>query len=128
MFPVLVNTLWIIFQVVVGSYLVFPFVSYIIFSLKTKGPKLIQNSKESNDYALIVTAYKNFSNLNHVIDSILKLNHDNYIIYVVADDCPEFQDEFNDERVVILNPGEILPTRLNHIFMRSVILNETTIS
>ena len=116
MLSVAANTIWILFQACVGIYLVSPFLSFIIYSLKSrqrKQPIVLSQ----NDYGIIVTAYRNPDNLNHVISSLLKLQHGRYIVYVVADACPDFPDEYPDERVVIIKPAEELANQVRSHFL-----------
>jgi cellulose synthase/poly-beta-1,6-N-acetylglucosamine synthase-like glycosyltransferase len=78
-------------------------ISFIIYLFKRKERNKIYSGPE-NDYGIIVTAYKNAANLDNVINSLLKLQHSHYIIYVVADACPDYEDTFHNDRVVILKP------------------------
>ncbi|WP_379004433.1 glycosyltransferase [Parapedobacter sp. GCM10030251] len=60
------------------------------------------------DYAVIVTAYEQTSMIPAVVDSLLRLDHDQFIIYVVADKCDVSSLRFNDNRVILLRPEEVL--------------------
>lgn len=108
---------WIIFQVAVAVMLLFPVFSYIVFLFKKTSLISSSNSGSQNDYGIIVTAYQHTANLDHVIHSLLKMKHQNFIIYVVADNCPEYEDHFNDERVVIIKPTTILGNQLQSHFL-----------
>src|SRR6187431_970613 len=116
MYSFLINICWLIFQMYVGVTLAFPLISYVIYRVRKKSEKKYKKIETKNDYAVIVTAYKNFSNLDHVINSLLKSSYDNYIIYVVADDCSDFQDHFNNKKVVILKPLQILANQVKSHF------------
>src|SRR5690554_2050756 len=59
------------------------------------------------DYAIIVTAYQQTDQLPDVVNSILKLNYDNYLVYVVADNCDVTGMCFNSDRVVLLRPEKV---------------------
>ncbi|WP_345949067.1 glycosyltransferase [Mucilaginibacter sp. PAMB04274] len=102
-----INTLWIIFQVLIGYNLVLPIVLYLFYSLKRK-PQVLLSSPAEADYAIIVTAYEWVTAIPDVVASLLKLNYSNYLIYVVADKCDISTLNFEDERVVILRPEETL--------------------
>ncbi|WP_345954734.1 glycosyltransferase [Mucilaginibacter sp. PAMB04168] len=102
-----INTLWIIFQVLIGYNLVLPIVLYLFYSLKRK-PQVLLSSPAEADYAIIVTAYEWVTAIPDVVASLLKLNYSNYLIYVVADKCDISTLHFEDERVVILRPEETL--------------------
>ncbi|MEJ7626050.1 MAG: glycosyltransferase [Ferruginibacter sp.] len=108
--------LWIIFQICVAIILLFPLFSYIVYLFTKKKPVTNIETKQ-NDYAVIITAFKNSSNLNNVIDSLLKLNHNNYIIYVVADGCPDYYDTYNNEKVVIIKPEILLSNQVTSHFL-----------
>lgn len=109
--------LWMIIQVIVAAVLLFPVVSFIVYLFCSKNKLSTIRNLPENDYGIIVTAYKNADNLDNVIRSLLKMQHHNFIIYVVADGCPEFEDSFNDPRVVILKPAELFSNQLkSHFF------------
>ncbi len=104
----LLYDLWIIIQLVVGYHLVFPFVLYLSWLVtKSKKPANMPVINEA-DYAIIVTAYEQIHTLPFVVDSILKLNYNNYLIYIVADKCDVTGLHFEDNRVVLLRPPETL--------------------
>ena len=68
------------------------------------------------DYAIIVTAYQQTQQLPTVVDSILKLNYSNYIVYIVADNCDDADLIFDHEQVVILRPPEVLASNVKSHF------------
>ncbi len=68
------------------------------------------------DYAIIVTAYEQTEYLPVVVDSLLKLNYSNYIIYIVADKCDITNLKFADKRVVVLRPPETLASNTRSHF------------
>lgn len=63
-----------------------------------------------NDYACIVTAYRNSAIAKPLVESLLRQNYPHLIIYVVADECPDFDFGITDERFVLLRPAT--PLRL----------------
>lgn len=87
-----------------GIVLIFPVISWVIFSVIPKKKFYQTVNNEVNDFGVIVTAYKHIDNLHNVIDSLLAMNYNNYIVYVVCDNCPPFTYREDDERVVILHP------------------------
>ena len=109
MFTIILKTFWILFQLLIGYNLVLPIVLFIIYLIKPK-EKISPVSKSANeaDYAIIVTAYEQTHTLPPVIDSLLKLQYNNFIIYIVADKCDVSKLHFSDERVVVLRPPETL--------------------
>jgi cellulose synthase/poly-beta-1,6-N-acetylglucosamine synthase-like glycosyltransferase len=102
-----INTLWIIFQVLIGYNLVLPILLYLFYSLRKRKQVLLSAPAEA-DYAIIVTAYEWVTAIPDVVNSLLKLNYSNYLIYVVADKCDISGLHFEGERVIILRPEETL--------------------
>jgi cellulose synthase/poly-beta-1,6-N-acetylglucosamine synthase-like glycosyltransferase len=112
-----VEIIWIVFQAIVGLILVFPVLSYLIYLFsKRKQPIKENNPEPEADYAILVTAYKDISNIPHVVQSLLKLDYSNYLIYVIADNCPEFEQDFDNERVIVLRPDPILENQVKSHF------------
>lgn len=70
--------------------------------------KYLAKYNSETDYAIIVTAYEHINTLEQAIVSLLGLNYNNYLIYVVADKCDVSGLHFTDERVIILRPEEEL--------------------
>jgi len=88
------------------------FLVYLLFP--KKGKKTLEASQA--DYAIIVTAYQQTDSLATVVASILKLNYSNYLVYIVADDCDISNLHFDDERVVVLRPEEVLKSNTRSHF------------
>lgn len=105
---------WIVFQVLIGYNLVFPLILYF-FSFINKNKEKPAEIKDL-DYAIIVTAYEEVTHIPEVIKSILELNYENYIIYVVADKCDVSSLSFEDGRVVVLRPEETLASNTRSHF------------
>ncbi len=93
----------LIAQGIVALILIFPVLTGLIYLLLPK-IKLKKRNPEPGDYAIIVTAYKYTGNLSNVVDSLLKMNYSNFIVYIVADDCADYNPNFQDERIVLLKP------------------------
>ncbi|RYZ96811.1 MAG: hypothetical protein EOP47_23045 [Sphingobacteriaceae bacterium] len=105
---VIVEITWIIIQVLIGYNLVLPFVLYLFSFLVRK--KIYAKAPAEADYGIIVTAYEQTDSLPAVVNSILRLNYSNYLVYVVADkcECDISTLNFNDDRVILLRPPETL--------------------
>lgn len=99
---------WITIQILVGYNLVVPFVLFYFWRLKKNDDPSKHVSLEEADYAIIVTAYQQTDMLPIVVESILKVNYNNYLVYVVADNCDVTSLVFNSEKVILLKPIEIL--------------------
>lgn len=102
------SNIWILAQVAVGYNLVLPLILYIIYSLSRKKNYSSSASDYKPDYAVIITAYQYVNTLPDVVASVLKLNYDNFLVYVVADNCDVSDLHFNDDRVILLRPEEVL--------------------
>src|SRR5690606_35360965 len=100
---------WLIIQVLVGCHFVAPLVMYLAFALRRKEGKPDPRFPEASyDYGLIVTAYEETKLIPEIVSSLLRLNYDRYLIYVVADKCDMTHLRFDDPRVVVLVPPATL--------------------
>ena len=116
MLNTIINILWIAFQILIGYNLALPILLYVLYLLKPKkGFKTVNNTSEA-DYAIIVTAYEHTNTLPPVIDSLLRLQYNNYLIYIVADKCDVSNLHFADERVIVLRPPETLASNTRSHF------------
>ena len=116
MLNIIINTLWIAFQVLIGYNLALPMVLYISYLLKPKMQLKNSGNISEADYAIIVTAYEQTHTLPPVIDSLLRLQYNNYLIYIVADKCDVSNLHFADERVIVLRPPETLASNTRSHF------------
>lgn len=106
---------FVVFQVLVGVHLILPLILYLLHFKKQELPALAIDQKEY-DYAIIVTAYQQTNLLPSVVDSILKLNYKNYLVYVVADNCDITGLNFNSDSVILLRPEETLASNTKSHF------------
>jgi len=104
--------IWILLQVLIGYNLYLPVLLFIFYK---KSARVLDIVPES-DYGIIVTAYEQTDSLHSVITSILKLNYTNYLVYIVADKCDISGLNFNDERVILLRPEEVLASNTRSHF------------
>lgn len=107
--------LFIVLQVLIGIHLVIPFVHLIISKFR-KQLQFGEVDVPESDYAVIVTAYQQVSLVPMVVDSILHADYTNYVIYVVADNCDISTLVFNDDRVIVLRPEEVLASNTKSHF------------
>jgi cellulose synthase/poly-beta-1,6-N-acetylglucosamine synthase-like glycosyltransferase len=103
-------------QIVTGYNLVFPLILFLLFRLKFKDKKRTKNIEIELDYAIIVTAYEQTSTLPAVVNSILKLNYTNYLVYIIADNCDVTELKFSDERIIVLRPENTLASNTRSHF------------
>jgi cellulose synthase/poly-beta-1,6-N-acetylglucosamine synthase-like glycosyltransferase len=108
------SIVWIIFQLIIGYNLVLPLVIYLTSVIRSN--KTIRVGSTNADYAIIVTAYEQVTHIPAVVASILNLNYQNYLIYIVADNCANAELSFEDERVIILRPETTLASNTRSHF------------
>ncbi|MCJ8211824.1 glycosyltransferase family 2 protein [Mucilaginibacter sp. RS28] len=111
----LINALWILVQVAIGYNLFLPLFLYILYLVKKYKTKRVEPVAEG-DYGIIVTAYEQVTAVPEAVNSLLKLNHHNFLIYIVADKCDVSSLKFDDERVIILRPEETLASNTRSHF------------
>ena len=109
---------WYLFQAIIGYNLIFPMMLYVLHLFKTKKNIRVDPLEENNfDYGIIVTAYEQTDLLTSVVDSILRLEYSNYLIYVVADNCDISNLSFDNDRVVLLRPESVLANNVkSHLY------------
>ncbi len=95
-------------------FLLLPFFN-LFFSLLVPRQKLKKNFDKKYDFAAVITAYKDINVAIPCVDSILKQKYENYIIYLVADQCDVSNLNFDSDKVVILNPSEKLGSKVKSI-------------
>lgn len=110
------NTIWIIFQVIIGFNLVLPCLLIAASSLTRRNGVMRVINERSPDYAIIVTAFEQTSMLESVVQSILRLNYKHYHIYVVADNCDISKLYFTDQKVSVLRPPKVLASNVRSHF------------
>lgn len=111
--------LWILLQVYIGWHLFLPFILFVFYklvSLFKKKDNHLGREVQYSDYAVIVTAYEQLTNIPNVVQSILNLDYPDFIVYLVADKCDITGLHFEDERVVILRPEETLSSNTRSHF------------
>jgi cellulose synthase/poly-beta-1,6-N-acetylglucosamine synthase-like glycosyltransferase len=116
------EVVWIAVQVSVGYNLILPILLYACWLLSKHSTILPLSTMEEIDYAIIVTAYGETGMLGTVVDSILRADYQNYLIYIVADNCDVDALTFTDPRVFLLRPPIVLASNtkshlyaLNHL-------------
>lgn len=103
-----ITIFWTVVQFCVWYNLVHPLFLYIFARIKGSKTLVARSFEYNPDYAIIVTAYQYTDTLPEVVASILSLDYNNYLVYVVADNCDTSNLHFNDERVILLRPPEVL--------------------
>lgn len=115
-FEYIIELFWIIFQIAVGYNLILPFIMLLLYAAFGFKKKQAAAATIEEDYAIIVTAYEQTTLIPSVVSSLLKLNYSNYLIYIVADKCDISDLIFEDNRVVVLRPEQILSSNTRSHF------------
>jgi cellulose synthase/poly-beta-1,6-N-acetylglucosamine synthase-like glycosyltransferase len=102
----------ILLQVLIGYNLYLPFLLFVFFRKSKQAP----SAAAEDDYGIIVTAYEQIDAIGNVVNSLLKLNYANFLIYIVADKCDITGITFNDKRVILLRPEETLASNTRSHF------------
>lgn len=111
----ILQTIWQIVQFLIGFYLIWPLILLALYFL-LKRKQIISPATKEADYAIIVTAYENTDLLPVVVASILKLNYNNYLVYIVADKCDISNLHFDSDKVILLRPEETLASNTRSHF------------
>lgn len=108
--------LWIIFQVLIGYNLILPILLFFFSGVKRSTFSVLKPSTFQHDFAVIVTAYEETAHLPAVVNSLLQLDYNNYLIYIVADKCDVSKLNFGDDHVILLRPEETLASNTRSHF------------
>jgi len=112
----ILDVLWLVFQLLIGYNLVLPILLYAGY-LSVARPAFVKRTGVEYDYAVIVTAYEQTDLLPAVVNSLLKMQYSNYLIYLVCDNCDISNLHFTDERVVLLRPEKVLASNTrSHLY------------
>lgn len=76
----------------------------------TTNPPITNYQSTNHHFACIITAYRNAAIARPLVESLRCQSHPNLTIYLVADECPDFDFGISDKRFVILRPTK--PLRL----------------
>ena len=110
----LLSWFFVIISIVVLFFLVFPFLE-VLFSFFFP-EKLNEPSKRGvHDFGLVITAYKNAEITFPLIESLLKQEYDQFVVYLVADASEPVTLPFQDERLVVLFPDPSLNLKVKSI-------------
>jgi cellulose synthase/poly-beta-1,6-N-acetylglucosamine synthase-like glycosyltransferase len=116
------QTVFILLSLLLIAQLVYPFVTVLLAQAFGKerlnsGVPNPQIPKSPNPhFACIITAYRNPVIAKPLVESLLRQTYLNLIIYLVADECPDFDFGIEDERFVLLRPDSPL-----HLKVKSII-------
>lgn len=110
------HTLYVIIAELFIAELTFPFITVVIAQVLGKEKIVSRYFPERKfDFACIITAYRNVAIARPLVESLLKQSHSRCTIYLVADDCPDFDFDISDDRLVLLRPESPLRLKIKSI-------------
>lgn len=117
------QTVFILLSLLLIAQLVYPFVTVLlaqVFGKERLNPNTSNSSNFSNSsnplhFACIITAYRNAAIAKPLVESLLKQTYPHHTIYLVADECPDFDFGISDERFVLLRPASPLRLKVKSI-------------
>ena len=86
-----------------------------LFKIRTPFEKRPFLTDKQYEFGIIITAHQETKFVIPLVDSILKQTYPHFYIYVVADDCDISQLQFEDNRVIILEPETPLNAKIKSI-------------
>ncbi|MDQ6764425.1 MAG: glycosyltransferase family 2 protein, partial [Bacteroidota bacterium] len=110
---VVIYLLWILFyavNIILAIYFLLPIFLFLIHlmlpaSRKLAGKRYPKKINKDFDFAAIITAHQDVKLIPPLIDSFLKQDYKNFIVYIIADDCDITGLQYNDERIRIIKPA-----------------------
>ncbi len=106
--------IFLIIQAVTVFFLLFPFLN-VIAALIFPKKSLNEEIKKHFDFAAVITAYKESEICIPLVESLIKQDYENYIVYLVADDCDVNLFNFKNDKVKVLKPEKILGSKVKSI-------------
>jgi cellulose synthase/poly-beta-1,6-N-acetylglucosamine synthase-like glycosyltransferase len=73
-----------------------------------------ENDKDF-DFAAIITAHQDTRFILPFVDSFLKQTYQNFVVYIIADDCDISSFEFDDKRIKLIRPDQALHSKVKSI-------------
>jgi cellulose synthase/poly-beta-1,6-N-acetylglucosamine synthase-like glycosyltransferase len=105
-------------NLVLALYFILPvlyFLLHLVLPKKLYGKyKNIETEKEF-DFAAVITVHQDTRFIAPLVDSFCKQQYNNFVVYVVADDCDISGFSFSDKRIKILKPEQALNAKTQSI-------------
>lgn len=111
---IVLEYIFYVIQVITVFFLLFPFLN-VIASLLIPGKKIREKITKQYDFAAVITAYKETEICIPLVESLLKQDYENYIVYLVADECDISVLNFDSEKVLVLKPEKKLGSKVKSI-------------
>lgn len=106
-------------NIVLALYFIIPILLFVLHYLsggsRISLSRYKQTTSRNFDFAAIITAHQDTKCIPPLIDSFLKQQYPNFMVYVVADDCDISTLNFNDKRVIILKPDHPFHAKIKSI-------------
>jgi len=114
---------WLIFiaiNIFLLYHLVFPVFLFIVHWFLHKNPDILLKrykkiTDKEFDFAVITAAHQETMFIAPFVDSLIRQEYQNFVIYVVADDCDISGLHFSDDKVVLLKPESPLHSKIKSI-------------
>lgn len=107
-----------IFSLLLIAQLTYPFVTVLlaqVFGKERTNQPTTNHQSTNHHFACIITAYRNAAIARPLVESLLQQSYPNHVIYLVADECPDFDFSIPDERFVLLRPETPLRLKVKSI-------------
>lgn len=111
---------WAIFYIINGIlafYFLLPIILFIIHFFIKKNTLPSENSLKPGEinFAAIVTTHQDTRFIAPLVDSFIKQTYPNFTLYIVADDCKTNNLNFEDKRIILLEPFPALHSKIKSI-------------
>lgn len=98
---------------ILSLFTVFPFITTLISMFGKNSSGTI--SEPQLGFACVITGYKNVEITKNLVESILRQNYDNFHIYLVADNCDEYNYGISSDKLTVLFPKPFLNSKSKSI-------------
>ena len=105
MFPAILHFFWSAIQAFTAFSLVAPALLCLLYFVRRyykEEPVLHEELHEEKDYAIVVSACEPVQNIQATLQSLLRLNYSNYIIYVVGNSFTNTGVRLHNDKIVYL--------------------------
>jgi cellulose synthase/poly-beta-1,6-N-acetylglucosamine synthase-like glycosyltransferase len=127
----MLKIVYIVLVCLILAQLLYPFLTILMAQwLGRERLKPVYDPMRTFDYGCIITAYKNAAIAGPLVESLLRQEHKNLHIYLVADECPDLEWTLHDERLTVLRPDPPLRLKVKsiiHATERFVRLHDYTV-
>ncbi len=110
----LTSVILVIVGVAWAAFLVLPFVLTAV-GIFRKDPIGGKSTEREFDFGCIITAYRNATIAEGLVDSLLSQGYPNFHIYLVADACDLSDWTLTDERLTVLRPEPALNLKIKSV-------------